>query len=268
MSFTLVEGSDRNARSGSRSLVTVRTWVEGGCAANPTPHSSAWTSCSASDRHRRSPRFPKRSGAPDRPGDLARVCLPDLSGLRGPSALWPAAGRSATLATESRCRAAALGDARRDDRAAVRPTYGGPLGEPVPRMVGGEGSAGAQRPRERTRSPTAAHVQPDPPAVVRPAEDATYDGQPQGRAGGRRERLLPALLRAGHARRYGGLSALRDTLSIAPTAPGLPAPAAPLGRPHPCQGVGPQRCLDRTRPPGSHEAGDDTPHRPPGRPTR
>ena len=66
--------------------------------------------------------------------------------------------------------------------------------------------------------PPAAHVQPDPPAVVRPAEDATYDGQPRGRAGGRRVRLLPVLLRAGHARPYGGLSACRATLVLAPTA--------------------------------------------------
>ncbi len=88
----------------------------------------------------------------------------------------------------------------------------------VPALIVPGRSVDGVRMPERERGQTAPgtqplhHVQPDPPAATKPAENATYDGQPRESAGGRQMRLLPALLRAGHARPYGGLSARRATL--------------------------------------------------------
>ncbi len=61
----------------------------------------------------------------------------------------------------------------------------------------GSGPSGART--QGTRSPTAAHVQPDHPAAVSPAEDATYDGQRRGRAGERLSAGPPVALPTGRA---------------------------------------------------------------------
>ena len=171
---------------------------------------------------------PGNEGAPDSRGATAAAGAGPATAyarcatrpLRPPRAFgpWPAAGRFATLATGTTLPRVPPCDTHprsweRAVRFPVRRARAGPS-----RAHGRGRSARAKGAREQTRSPTAAHVQPDPPAVVRPAENATYDGQPQGRAGGRRERLLPVLLRTGHARRYGGLSVLHGTLAIAPNA--------------------------------------------------
>ncbi len=129
------------------------------------------------------------------------------------------------------------------------------------RTEGAPASAGTQA----TRCPTAAHVQPDPPAVVRPAEDATCDGQPRGRAGGRRGAAVtgaPASRTRAPLRRPVGLSCHAGARTHGAGLPRLLQRC--LGRPHPLPGVGPQRCLGPVvRPPAGPgaQASADTPLR-------
>jgi len=193
-------------------------------------------------RQRRCPRFPDRREGWTTAGRSSRAYA--TQALRPPRAFGPLACRGPLRDPCHRSTPAASAAVRhpgagllRAVRLPVRRTRAGPS------PAHGRGGGGRERSElERADPEPNRCARPArPPADVSPAEDATYDGQPRGRAGGRQVRLLPALLRAGHARRYGGLSALRGTLSIAPTASAPLLPQRRLGRPRPCQGVGPQR---------------------------